>query len=114
MQDPASFWNPIVFSSMAALIVVTSWMTLTMIPFHAKPKHPTKFTIFCLSFWLITTPVGLVVGLILNDMRIFFDVSIFNLTGYTFFGVLIIPEFKREAIRDYARRISGEWKQEMG
>jgi CDP-diacylglycerol---serine O-phosphatidyltransferase len=105
--------NAVLYWIGAAFILVISFLTFTLHPFHAKPKKPSGSVMFCAMWFLITTPIGFIVGTISKDLRIFFDVLFFNFNVYTFLGWTIIPAEKRKEVRDYVDRLVQEFKSEM-
>jgi len=95
--------------------VATSWLVLTMKPYCAKPKDASnRWVIFSTVWFLTTSMVSLIVGLILGIPRIFLDVLFVNFTLYTWFQHMIIPEYKKREVRGYVKELMREWKQEMG
>ena len=114
MTDPASAANALLYGAGAAFVTAVSSLTLTLRPFHAKPKKPTFMVMFSTVWFFATTVLGFIAAAVLAMPRLVFDVFAVNFTLYTWFGWSIIPPGTRAEIRDYCRRMGERWKVEMG
>ncbi|NMB76995.1 MAG: hypothetical protein GYA21_17935 [Myxococcales bacterium] len=114
MSDPQSTANAWLFGAGAVFVTAVSALTLTVRPYHAKPKKPTFMVLFSTVWFIATSALSFVAAAILSMPRLVFDVFAVNFTLYTWFGWSIIPRATRADIRAYCRRMGERWKAEMG
>jgi CDP-diacylglycerol--serine O-phosphatidyltransferase len=115
MTDGVSMLNPILWCLGAAAIAGSSLLVLTMRPYHSRPRKESRRLVhFFVGWFLITSPLGLLVGLFVRDARLFFDVLFFNFTLYVWLQHLLIPVTRRREVRQITRRLVQEWQEEIG
>jgi phosphatidylserine synthase len=115
MTDGAAVVNPLLYGLGAAAIAGSSLLVLGLRPYHSRPRRESRRLVYFFVGWfLFTTPLGLVVGLLAGAPRLFFDALFVNFTIYVWFQHLIIPADKRHEARRVVNRLVREWKQEIG
>ena len=113
ITDASSWHNPVFYGLGAALIAASSILVLTLRPYHSRPRPTSRFLVFFFVGWfLITTPLGLVIGLLAGVPRLLFDVLFVNFSLYVWLQHLIIPADKKREARRVVNRLVGEWKRE--
>jgi phosphatidylserine synthase len=114
MTDGASALNPILYGLGAAAIAGSSLLVLTLRPYHSRPRRGShRSAYFFVAWFLITSPLGLLAGAFLGEIRIFFDVLFFDFSLYVWLQHLIIPREKKRQVRREADRLVREWNREI-
>jgi phosphatidylserine synthase len=115
MTDGDSVLNPLLYGLGAAAIAGSSLLILTLRPYHSRPRKESRRLVhFFVAWFLITSPLGLLVGLLIGESRLFFDVLFFNFSLYVWLQHLIIPASKKQQARRVVNRLVEEWNQEIG
>jgi phosphatidylserine synthase len=115
MTEGASALNPVLYGLGAAAIAGSSLLVLGLRPYHSRPrKESRRLVYFFVGWFLLTTPLGLVVGLLAGAPRLFFDVLFVNFSIYVWLQHLIIPADKRREARLVVNRLVNEWRREIG
>ncbi len=87
-----------------AIILLISGQQLSLRPFVGH--HNRKFTgllRFGLWFWLLSIPIALVLGAILDYPNLVFDTILFDMCVYVFLGPLATPEDEKRAYWEYIK-----------
>jgi phosphatidylserine synthase len=115
MTDATSLANPLLYGLGALAIAGSSLLVLTLRPYHSRPRKESRRLVYLFVGWfLVTTPLGLIVGLLAGAPRLFFDVLFVNFSIYVWVQHLIIPAGKRREARRVVNRLVKEWRQEIG
>jgi hypothetical protein len=115
MTDSASAWNPVLYGLGAAAIAGSSLLILTLRPYHSRPrKESRRLVYFFVGWFLVTSPLGLAIGLLAGVPRLFFDVLFVNFSIYVWLQHLIIPAHKKHEVRRVVSRLVREWREEIG
>ena len=82
-----SWFNPVVYGITAAIVVGAALLTLSRRSYHRLPgRGSRRIARFALGWFLVTSALGLAVGLLVGEPRLLFDVLAVNL-----FVDVIIP-----------------------
>lgn len=90
-----------------AIIILISAQMISLRPYLGH--HDRKFEgapRFGVWFWLLSIPVSLVVGWLLDYRALVFDVVLFDLAVYVFLAPLVTPQEEKTAYREYIEK----WK----
>jgi len=116
MRDPGLLVNRVMYAAATVFILATSYLVLTMRPYHAKPKRNSNtrgFVVFSVVWFLCTSALSFFLGWLLSEPRLFFDMSAINFTVYVWFQHLFIPRDKQQRIDEYVTRIAREFREEQ-
>lgn len=103
------------FAALAVYILILNFLVLSLKPFFSKPHGKAGGGLmFCAMWFLITTPLAFIAGVIVDDMRWFFDTFVFNFSVYIWFGFTIMQPEQIQAAKAYIAKLKQEWKSEMG
>jgi CDP-diacylglycerol--serine O-phosphatidyltransferase len=117
MDNPSASRIYLFYGLAAAFIALTSWMTLSLRPYYAKPKvggGAGWFVKFSTGWFLITSLGALIVGLIIGRPRIFLDALFVNFSAYVWVQYYTIPRFRRREVKRYLKELIDDWRAEMG
>lgn len=115
MADGTSGLNPILYGLGALAIAGSSLLILTLRPYHSRPRRESRRLVYFFVAWfLVTSPLGLAIGLLAGEARLFFDVLFINFSLYVWLQHLIIPAEKKRQARLVVDRLVQEWKREIG
>lgn len=113
ISDPLA--NKMLYGIAAVLILAATGLTLTLRPYHSRPRRSSRSLVYFFVAWfLITSPLGFLIGIVLGDHRLFFDVLLVNFSLYVWCQHLIIPASKRRQVKAHAQKLILQWREKMG